>query len=264
MPEKNPMRLRSALLSMILTAAFLAYVPVAGADPTTATSTPAAPQPADIAAPKLGGNGQMDADFQKMHDSFLKCRIEGPIDILFLGDSITKRWSGSGKEVWEKNYAALNAANFGIDGDKTQHVLWRIDNGELDGISPKVLVLLIGINNIGSYPAEDILAADTKIVHEIHEKLPQTKLLLLGIFPSGANPNDAIVAEKRAKIIAVNKGLAALDDGDKTRYLDIGGRFLDADGKIPADIMPDAIHPNAKGYQIWVDAMAPLLGEMLK
>jgi lysophospholipase L1-like esterase len=258
------MRLRYALRSMILLGAFLAYAPVAGADPTSATSAPAAAQRADIAAPKLDGNGQMDADFQKKHDSFLNRRTEGPIDILFLGDSITERWSGSGKEVWEKNYATLNAANFGIDGDKTQHALWRIDNGELDGISPKVLVLLIGINNIGSYPAEDILAADTKIVHEIHEKLPRTKLLLLGIFPSGADPNDAIVAEKRAKIIAVNKGLAALDDGDKTRYLDIGGRFLDADGKIPTDIMPDAIHPNAKGYQIWVDAMAPLLGEMLK
>src|SRR5580658_8887579 len=114
---RNPMRLRYALRSMILLGAFLAYAPVAGADPTSATSAPAAAQRADIAAPKLDGNGQMDADFQKKHDSFLNRRTEGPIDILFLGDSITERWSGSGKEVWEKNYATLNAANFGIDGD---------------------------------------------------------------------------------------------------------------------------------------------------
>ena len=222
-------------------------------------------EPADVAAPKLGRDGQLDSHFKKMHEEFLQRRTEGPIDLLFLGDSITEGWSGRGKAVWESNYANLNAANFGIGGDRTQHVLWRIDNGELDGISPKVLVLLIGTNNIG-YPAEDILAADTKIVAEIHEKLPQTKVLIIGIFPRGADPSDPNVAEMRAKIITVNKGLAALDDGNKTRFLDLGDKFLTPDGKITREYMYDAValHPNEAGYQLWADAMKPLLAEMLK
>jgi lysophospholipase L1-like esterase len=128
-----------------------------------------------------------------------------------------------------------------------------------------VLVLLIGTNNIG-YPAEDILAADTKIVAEIHDKLPQTKVLIIGIFPRGADPSDPNVAEMRAKIIAVNKGLALLDDGTKTRFLDLGDKFLTPDGKITRDFMYDAValHPNQAGYQLWADAMKPLLTDMLK
>jgi lysophospholipase L1-like esterase len=237
---------------------------VRGDGATTLPATqPAAPQPADVAAPKLGHDGNLEPHFKKMHESFLKRRDEGNIGVLFLGDSITEGWSGRGKSVWEKYYSQLDAANFGIGGDQTQHVLWRMDNGELDGISPKVVVLLIGTNNIG-YPADEILNADEKIVQEIHQKLPQTKLLLLAIFPRGADITDPRVAGMRAKIKTVNQGLAALDDGSKTRYLDIGDKFLDADGNIPRDIMPDALHPNEKGYQIWSDAMAPLLKEMLQ
>jgi lysophospholipase L1-like esterase len=259
------MRWRPAILSLILVGIILPIAQCAGDEPTTAPSASAREQPADIAAPKLGRDGQMDEHFQKMHDSFLQRRTQGPIDILFLGDSITEGWSGPGRAQWEKYYAPLNAANFGIGGDRTQHVLWRIDNGELDDINPnpKVLVLLIGTNNIG-YSAQEILAADTKIVHEIHDKLPQTKVLLLAIFPRGADPKDPAVAAMREKIETVNMGLAALDDGDKTRFLDIGSKFLDADGKISRNIMYDFLHPTAKGYQIWVDAMAPLLGEMMK
>ena len=265
------MKLRRVFLSIVLAGVPFAFVPAAGADattPTTAPSTPSAMEPADVASPKLGKDGNMDAHFKTMHEKFLKRRSEGPIDVLFLGDSITEGWSGRGKALWEKNYAPLNAANFGIGGDRTQHVLWRIDNGELDGISPKVLVLLIGTNNIGYEPAE-ILKADTKIIQEIHDKLPQTKVLVLAIFPRGADPKgtdkkDENTATFREKIIEVNKGLALLDDGNKTRFLDFGSKFLDDDNKIPKDIMPDALHPNAKGYQIWVDAMNPLLTEMLK
>jgi lysophospholipase L1-like esterase len=125
------------------------------------------------------------------------------------------------------------------------------------------VVLMIGTNNIGD-TAENIIKGDTKIVAEIHAKLPDTRLLLLGIFPRGADPKNPGTASLRAKITEVNASLAKLDDGAKTRYLDIGGKFLDADGALPKDIMPDALHPNAKGYQIWADAMQPLLDSMLK
>jgi lysophospholipase L1-like esterase len=242
---------------------------VAGA--TTAPSTtvpsttrPAVQQPADIPAPKLGRDQKIDARFLQMHESFLERHTQGPIDLLFLGDSITEIWSSNGKEVWAHYYGKLNAANFGISGDQTQHVLWRIQNGELDGISPKVVVLMIGTNNLTRYPAEVIVKADKLIVQRIHEKLPNTKVLLLGIFPRGADPNAHGTAFYRAKIKVVNAGLATLDDGDKTRYLDIGNKFLNDDGSLPRPIMPDFLHPSAAGYPIWADAMAPLLNSMLK
>jgi lysophospholipase L1-like esterase len=247
------------LLAMFLAVGQLIYAPVAAGD----VAAPAALQPADVAAPKLGPDGQLDAHFKKDHEEFLKRRTEGKIGVLFLGDSITEGWHWWGKEVWPKYYPQMDAANFGIGGDKTQHVLWRIDNGELDGIDPKVLVLLIGTNNIAD-TAENILNADEKIVAEIHEKLPQTKVLVLGIFPRGANPKDPNVAEMRTKIKTVNQGLAKLDDGDKTRFLDISDKFLGADGTISPDVMKDYLHPTAAGYEIWADAMNPLLNEMLK
>jgi lysophospholipase L1-like esterase len=229
---------------------------------TTAPTTQATgPEAADVAAPKLGRDGQLEHHFKMRHELFLARRTAGPIGVLFLGDSITEGWGGGGKAVWDKYYAPLDAANFGIGGDRTEHVLWRIDNGELDGISPKLVVLLIGTNNIG-YPAAEILKADEKIVQEIHDKLPQSKLLILGIFPRADKAGSPVLMQ--AKIKEVNKGLATLDDGSKTRFLDVGNIFLDADGNIPKEIMKDKLHPTAKGYEIWADAMNPLLTEMLK
>jgi lysophospholipase L1-like esterase len=142
----------------------------------------------------------------------------------------------------------------------TTHVLWRIAHGELDGIHPKGVVLLIGTNNTNRYTAEESLAADTKIVQQLHAKLPETKVLLLGIFPRGADPANRGVAAVRTKIKTVNAGLARLDDGNKTRYLDIGDKFLDADGKLRQDVMPDALHPNGKGVQDLVRRNAAIAG----
>jgi lysophospholipase L1-like esterase len=248
------------LISLALTgAAARADGPAPAPAPTTAPARKA--YPADEPAEKLR-DGKPDPRFEKLHASFLARGKAGPIGVLFLGDSITEGW-GKAPDVWKQHYGACDPANFGIGGDRTEHVLWRIDNGELDGIHPKVLVLMIGTNNIGDTAAH-IERADEKIVAEIHQKLPDTKLLLLGIFPRGANPADPKVAVMRDKIKAVNAGLAKLEDGKQTRYLDIGDKFLAPDGKLTKDIMPDALHPNVKGYTIWADAMQPLLDEMLK
>ena len=220
--------------------------------------------PSDVAFEKAGRGGAPDAGFVQKHQSFLDRGKAGPIGVLFLGDSITEGWKNRGAaDIFTAHYGQYQPANFGIGGDKTQHVLWRIDNGELDNIHPKVVVLMIGTNNIGD-PQEAVYRGVKKIIDEIQSKLPDTKLLLLAIFPRGKDPAaDPNVVSMRAKITWVNTQLAKLDDGDKIRYLDFGPKFLDPAGVIQPAIMADALHPTAAGYQIWADAMQPLLDKMM-
>ena len=154
----------------------------------------------------------------------------------------------------------MKAVDFGIGGDRTQHVLWRIENGECDGIKPKVVVLMIGTNNLGRNSAPEIVEGITAIVKEFRSRLPESKILLLGVFPRGEKHDDPV----RKAIQDINRQIAKLDDGKWIKYLDIGGKFLDAKGDLPKDVMPDFLHPNAKGYQIWADAMDPTLQAMLK
>ena len=219
--------------------------------------------PPDMADPKHMEDGSLQPTFKRMHESFLARAKEGPIGVLFLGDSITEGWRNA-KTVWKQYYEKDHPANFGIGGDRTEHVLWRIDNGELDGISPKVLVLMIGTNNVGGSTAEQIAKADLKIVSEIHQKLPNTKVLVLGIFPRGHDPKDPKVKAMRDKIDAVNAELAKLDGTPNTTYLDIGPKFLDKDGVLQPEIMKDYLHPTYKGYEVWAAAMQPTLDGLLK
>lgn len=202
---------------------------------------------------------QPDPNWLKRHESFCALAKKGEIDVLFLGDSITDAWRAkSQQEIWNKYFAPLKAANFGIGGDRTQHVLWRIQNGELEGIQPKVVVLMIGTNNSGGRDnnAEEIAAGVTSIVKEIQKRSPSTKILLLGIFPRGEKPNP-----QREKLEQVNQIIAKLDDGKSVKYLDIGKVFLEADGSIRREIMPDFLHLSVDGYQRWADAIKePLMG----
>ena len=242
--------------------------PVRAAPATRPTSAPTTrprrlpPVPTDRPSVKLNGKGQPDAGFLKQHDSFLARGKAGPVGVLMLGDSITRGWDKA-PDVYKAHYDAMQPANFGIGGDRTEHVLWRIDHGELDDVHPKVVVLMIGTNNSGDTAAH-VTAGTRKVVDQIHAKLPDAKLLLLAIFPRGDDPAKPDVARLRAKLKAVNAELAKLDDGSRTRYLDIGDKFLDPDGKIAVDVMKDGLHPTPKGYVIWADAMQPLLDEMMK
>ena len=214
---------------------------------------------AEEAAKKLPATITPAVKDEKRHDGFVAIAKKGDVDLLFMGDSITDGWRGGGKKIWDATFAPLKAANFGIGGDRTQHVLWRIEHGELEGIKPKLMVLMIGTNN-GGDSKEDVALGITTIVEESRKRIPEMKVLLLGIFPRGAKADD----HGRAKNNQVNEIVAKLDDGGKTiKYLDIGDKFLDEKKDLPKDIMPDALHPNAKGYQIWADAILPTVKDMM-
>lgn len=262
----SPRILTSLILctTIIASASLVRAQPAPAAAPATAPSTRPAPQHADIPAIKPGGRNGGPNPFITRHEGFVEIAKQGNVDVLFQGDSITDGWRTRGLEVWNKTYGNLKAANFGIGGDQTQHVLWRMQNGEMDGITPKVVVLMIGTNNTSSNPPAEIAHGVELIVKYIREKSPTTKVLLLAIFPRGRTMDDP----RTAVINQVNPIISKLDDGKMVRYLDIGDKFLGhtAAGPttVPAEIMPDALHPNAAGYQIWADAMQPLLMEMLK
>jgi lysophospholipase L1-like esterase len=216
-----------------------------------ATGLPACAQGPETVIPRPRDGAPAD-----MHLQFLKRAKQGGVDLLFLGDSITQGWNDNA--AWKRSYGPRNAANFGIGGDRTQHVLWRIDNGELEGIEPKVIVLMIGTNNVSSASADEIALGITAIVENLRHRLPKAKILLLGVFPRGEKPNPG-----REKLNAVNAKIARLDDGTHVKFLDIGKSFLNEEGTISREIMPDFLHLSTKGYRIWADAMEPTLWQML-
>ncbi len=183
------------------------------------------------------------------------------VDLLMIGDSITHAWEGGGKKVWDKYYAKRNAFNIGFSGDRTEQVLWRVDHGELDGITPKAAVVMIGTNNTGHRKdnPEETAAGIKAIVDKLGEKLPETKVLLLAIFPRGKSAND----ELRLINDAINQRISKLADDKRVFYLDISDKFLEEDGTLPKSIMPDLLHPNQKGYEIWAEAMEPTLAKLL-
>jgi lysophospholipase L1-like esterase len=201
------------------------------------------------------------------HAKHLEMIKSGGGDLLFVGDSITEGWGGAGKDVWTKEYAPGKALNIGIGGDTTQNVLWRLANGEVAGLKPKVVVLMIGTNNFGlngDQPA-DVVRGITAVVASLREKLPGAHVLLLSIFPRDANPQAGI----RAKITEVNAAIAAFaaaakgDDGKAVHYLDISKVFTEPDGSLKKEVMPDFLHLSGEGYKRWADAIRQPLSELL-
>jgi len=229
----------------------------------------AAPVLPDATAPIPKAN---NAAFFESHEKFLQRGKSGPIGVLFLGDSITAGWNRV-PHIWDHYFGKYQPANFGIGGDQTQHVIWRIENGELEGITPKAVVLMIGTNNSGAHTGEQIAAGVTRIVELIRTKLPQTKVLLLAIFPRDARRNpdglitDAAIADAAKRVAAndrANALLAKLDDGKNVRFLNINATFLGKDGRIPWNIMPDQLHLTPGGYQLWADAIDKPLADLVK
>jgi beta-glucosidase len=160
--------------------------------------------------------------------------------------------------VLEKYFSRWRVANFGIAGDTTQGVLYRLQNGEGTGFSPRSVMLMIGTNNTGRNTADEIAEGIGAVTLQLRKSFPDASILLLAVFPRGA-ANDPV----RTTIAEINQKIAKLHDGQKVHYLDIGAKFLDTDGNIPRDVMSDALHPSSKGYEIWAEAVVePLTGLM--
>jgi len=203
--------------------------------------------------------------WQNRHNEINERITQGNVDLLFVGDSITHWWEqrtgrngdvvAGGQAVWDEYYGPRNAANIGIAGDRTQHVLWRLDNGNIDGIAPRLSVVMIGTNNSRDNSAEEIADGIVAIIDKLKTELPSTKVLLLAIFPRGELPDERRTMLAHASELAAAR---AVDD-ERVFYLDIGDSFLTEDGALPAALMPDFLHPNEAGYRVWAEAMEPTL-----
>ncbi len=199
----------------------------------------------------------------KRTDEVLKRALDAPgdYDIVFIGDSITQGWEGAGKNVWQKFYGQRKCINFGVGGDRTQHVLWRFEHGQLVGIKAKATVLMIGTNNSNKddNTEADILEGVQAVVKQIRERMPDTKIVLCSIFPRGKT-----FSPQRGKILQINQALEKMDDGKTIFYVDFGSKMIEADGSIAPGMMRDALHPGERGYEIWAQAIEPKLKQLLK
>ena len=207
-------------------------------------------------APRLEANWQKRA-------SLLDQRLQETPDteLLFIGDSITQGWeNGGASNVWKQFYLRRKAVNLGIGGDRTQHVLWRLQKAPLEGVKPKAAVVMIGTNNSNGedHTPGQIVEGIAAIVKTLRQRLPETKILLLGIFPRGENFNP-----QRGKLTQINQVLMKMHDGKSVHYLDIGHHFLKDDGILPTEIMYDYLHLTTQGYEIWAQALEPKLAELL-
>jgi lysophospholipase L1-like esterase len=219
--------------------------------------------PPDRPAPRADANSAL------AHQQLLEKARSGRIALYFAGDSITRRWGATDYPEflahWRQSFHGWHAANFGWGGDTTQNILWRLENGELEGVNPKVIVLLAGTNNVGtSMPAggDDRKAADiaggiAAIVRAMQVRAPKATIVLMAMFPR--NDNIAVMST----IGKINRTLAGLADGKRVRFLDINHRLADADGRLRPGVSADGLHLTLDGYRVWADALTPVLTELL-
>lgn len=229
---------------------------VASAFPTL-SATPTAPT-----QPRTADSAQTPVEKSRHNDFMKQIRDgKGDFDFVLIGDSITDGWPKTGPDTYAC-FAPWKPLDLGVSGETTEEVLWRLENGELEGIHPKVVMLMIGTNNIGRYADEKpewVAGGIKKIIDTIRAKHPHTKILLLAIFPRDA----ATTGFLRQRVDATNKLLPALADGKNVFFLDIGPKFLDAQGTLSKQIMPDLLHPNAEGYRIWIEAVKSKLEQLM-
>jgi cephalosporin-C deacetylase-like acetyl esterase/lysophospholipase L1-like esterase len=223
-------------------------------------------------AKKVVGIPRSDKNSQIAHEQLLEKAKRGGIDIYFIGDSITRRWGTSDalyKNMlanWNENFFGWNAGDFGWGADTIENILWRLENGELDGVHPKVIVILAGTNNVGNRPGDEAkiarIAQGIKAILGIcREKAPDAKIVLTAIFPRNDNINDNVAVVPTIK--QINERIAKFADGDRIRFLNVNDKLADGDGKLFPGMMGDRLHPTVKGYQVWADGLKPILAEWL-
>jgi beta-glucosidase len=195
------------------------------------------------------------------HEQTLARIRQGEVDLLFIGDSITHGWNDEGRRIWDAYYGRRRAVNLGFNGDGTEHVLWRLDHGEIDAIDPKLVVVMIGTNNTGRRrdPPEETAEGIQAILTTLHTRLPVTKILLLGVFPRSASADGPL----RRLNAAINDRLRHYADNQEVFFLDLSRRFLDDSGRLSQDLMPDYLHLSERGYQVWADGMEDMIRKLL-
>jgi lysophospholipase L1-like esterase len=210
-----------------------------------------------------------DAKSLMAHQQLLQKAKQGGIDVYFVGDSITRRWGASDVqyrpllENWKTNFFGWNAGNFGWGGDRIENILWRLENGELDTVNPKVIVVLAGINNVGTEPGDEKKVVDIskglkQLLRTCQLKAPNATVIMMAIFPR--NDNLAVIPT----ICRINANIAGLADGRNVRYLDINDKLADTQGRaFPGMLNPDQLHPTVRAYQVWAEALKPVLTELL-
>lgn len=200
--------------------------------------------------------------WKQRHENCVATSKKGGVDLAFFGDSITQGWEGAGRDFWKQHFEPLKAANYGFSGDRTEHLLWRLHNGELEGITPKLVVLLLGTNNVGhksSTPAQT--AEGMKLVlAKFQEKLPQAKILLLAVFPRDEKPDGPM----RKAVTEINEACKTMGDDKRVFFMDIGEKLRQPDGALSREITPDFLHLSPKGYQIWAEAIKEKVAELMK
>lgn len=244
------MRIQAYLAAIFITAS--AFAQSGPADFTIDKLLPPLPantNSATYAAPQLNWVGRVKSTNERASQQ------AGSIHLIFDGDSITDLWQSRGHEVWVERYGKLGAFDFGISGDLTQHVLWRLNQGQVTGLNPKLIALMIGTNNLGRNTVEQIAEGVTAVVKDYQKRCPNAVILLQAIFPRGESPTDP----NRARIKAINEIISKLGDGKKVVFIDFGDKFLKPDGSISPEIMPDFLHPSPKGYEIWANAIQPVI-----
>jgi lysophospholipase L1-like esterase len=190
-----------------------------------------------------------------------RASTRGEVELLLIGDSITQRWDDEGRRIWDAYYGGRHAVNLGFGGDHTEHVLWRLDHGEIERITPKLAVVMIGTNNTGARhdPPEETAAGIQAILTTLRTRLPGTKILLLGVFPRGASPDDPL----RLLNVAINDRLRTYADNKHVFFLDLSQHFLDDRGRLSQDLMPDYVHLSERGYQVRAEGMEDMIRKLL-
>lgn len=189
-----------------------------------------------------------------------RARTSQPAPVVFIGDSITQGWEQEGSAVWAERFAPLGAVNLGASGDRTEHVLWRLREAPISRLEPKCVVVLIGTNNVGhgSDGPEGTLAGVRAVVEWVRSQATQATIILCAVFPRGSQMNPM-----RGELLQVNQALSraypSADASSRVRFIDLGDRFIEADGSISASLMPDGVHLSPAGYSVWADALKPLL-----